>query len=221
MKTLFCSDIHFGHKNVINYCNRPYRDKDGNPDVLAMHAAIVALWNSQVDKDDTVYVLGDVSLNPKWIIELFPLLNGTKILVMGNHDSCFPAHKKHEKMMKKYLIHFKEIYLHKEITLKNGRHVLLSHLPYATEEALKFDTRYISYRPDDKGMVLVHGHLHGHYKKNGRMIDVGLDAHDMKLLTEDDLIALIDDERDFIPSSITEFYKQRNDVRTNMAGMPG
>ena len=84
----------------------------------------------------------------------------------------------------------------------------MSHFPYQTTEGLEYDQRYQEMRPKDEGMVILHGHLHGRYQKYGRMIDLGFDAHG-KILTEEDVISLIDDPRDFIESPLTEYYRSR------------
>jgi calcineurin-like phosphoesterase family protein len=200
------------HRNVITYCNRPYKDVD------EMNEAMVAHWNKTVGKKDIIYILGDFSLNPKVATRFAEILNGYKILISGNHDATFVKHKKHKKMIQKYLDNgFDEVYQNKIITLKNGMNVRLSHLPYRTEEALQYDTRYIDYRPHDDGMFLLHGHLHGRYRKMGRLLDVGIDAH-QKILSEDEVIKFLESNQEFIPSPLTEHYKNRPN-RENMEGM--
>ena len=56
MTTYFTSDLHFGHLNIIRFCDRPF------PGVGAMNSRLVQLWNETVTDDDTVWVLGDVAL---------------------------------------------------------------------------------------------------------------------------------------------------------------
>ena len=92
--------------------------------------------------------------------------------------------------------------------LKNGELVVLSHLPYKNEAGMKYDNRYNDLKCEDTGNYMLHGHLHGRYKKFKNMIDVGWDAHN-KLLSEDEVIALINDPRDFIESPLTSFYEKR------------
>ena len=215
----FTSDLHFGHRNVINYCNRPYKD------IEEMHKGLITIWNNTVKQGDTVYVLGDFSLNPKWSGQMLPLLKGNKILIPGNHDACFNfppkentthaiegAKRRHDKMLERYIKDgWKSIHQTLTYTLKDGRTVLLSHLPYNTEEGREYDQRYLDLRPKDEGMFLLCGHLHGKFIKNINMIDVGIDAHDLQLVSEDDIIRLINDDREYIPSSLTEWYeKNRN-----------
>lgn len=212
----FTSDFHFGHRNVIQYCNRPFAS------VEEMNEKLVQIWNAQVAPTDTVYFLGDFSLNPRYSKEFTNRLNGTKILIHGNHDATFPHkyNRKQVKMLQRYIedgwtsIHDRLVLL-----LTNGRNVLLSHMPYTPAEGdkLNYDVRYLDYRPKDEGMFLLHGHLHKRYLKYGRMIDVGIDGS-FKLLSEDDITALMRSKEDFIPSEITEFYKTRVDDRHNTAG---
>jgi len=216
-KRFFTSDLHFGHKNVIPYCNRPYKD------VEEMHKAIIKMWNKTVRKKDTVYVLGDFSLNPKWSKEIIPLLNGNKILISGNHDATFlfpakentksaieGAERRHKKMCERYIQDgWKSIHQILSLSLKSGHNVLLSHLPFAPKDKEEFDTKYLDLRPKDEGQLLLCGHLHGIFIKYNNMIDVGIDAHEMKLISEDDVIKLINDERNYIPSKLTEYYKTK------------
>lgn len=81
MRVFITSDSHFGHKNIIEYCNRPFADVD------EMNAALIERWNSVVGKDDMVIHLGDVGLGSREKIgEIIRQLNGRKMLIMGNHD---------------------------------------------------------------------------------------------------------------------------------------
>jgi len=77
----FTSDTHFNHRNIIQYCNRPFKD------VNHMNLVLMQNWNERVALDDTVYHLGDFALGPvmRWP-EFVKNLNGYKILVRGNHD---------------------------------------------------------------------------------------------------------------------------------------
>ena len=81
MTTYFTSDTHFGHKNIIKYCDRPFYD------VRTMNRELIRRWNEVVKEDDMVYHLGDFAFLS--IVEAAAVvrqLNGFKILVRGNHD---------------------------------------------------------------------------------------------------------------------------------------
>lgn len=81
-KVFVTSDCHFEHLNAIPYCNRPFRDLDD------MRKYFIYRWNSVVNEEDTVYVLGDFIMgSPKNIHKILPELNGHIILVRGNHDT--------------------------------------------------------------------------------------------------------------------------------------
>jgi calcineurin-like phosphoesterase family protein len=53
-----------------------------------MNEALIHHWNSMVDPEDDIYHLGDFSLglNEQGIQNILRRLNGTKYLVLGNHD---------------------------------------------------------------------------------------------------------------------------------------
>ena len=86
MKRFIISDLHFGHENVIKYCNRPFIDAED------MDNKLIENWNSVVSKNDIVYVLGDFTLSRRMdvIKHYVQALNGFKVLVMGNHDTRKP-----------------------------------------------------------------------------------------------------------------------------------
>ena len=73
------SDTHFGHGNIIEYCNRPFRS------ITEMNDQLIANWNTVVRPEDKVYHLGDVTINSKWL-HLIGQCNGNKVLIKGNHD---------------------------------------------------------------------------------------------------------------------------------------
>jgi calcineurin-like phosphoesterase family protein len=76
-RTFLITDIHFSHPNIKIYCNRPdnYEQK------------LIANWNHLVKPEDEVINLGDVIFhNPSELTNILKQLNGTHILVRGNHD---------------------------------------------------------------------------------------------------------------------------------------
>lgn len=80
----YISDLHFGHKNIITYDNRPFFT------VKEMDSELIENWNSVVTNEDEVYILGDISwLDKEITINIINQLNGKKYLIRGNHDSFF------------------------------------------------------------------------------------------------------------------------------------
>ena len=81
MKIFITADHHFNHKNIIEYCKRPFKT------VEEMNETMIERWNRRVGKDDLVIHLGDFGLgNKEKINEIRKRLNGTIILIKGNHD---------------------------------------------------------------------------------------------------------------------------------------
>ena len=72
--------IHFGHKNIVNFCDRPINHED----------IIMKNWYNVVDWDDTILHLGDVAFGNKeaiqWWSDTIKRLPGKKYLIKGNHD---------------------------------------------------------------------------------------------------------------------------------------
>lgn len=180
-----------------------------------MNEAIVKIWNEQVKPEDEVYVIGDFSLNPKQAGIWTPKLNGTKHLITGNHDACFPHTDRTEirqanLIQKYYDMGWTSVQRIGNLVLSDGTPILMCHFPYRDEWIEKeIDNRYLEYRPVNQETVLLHGHLHGKYIKYKNMIDVGFD-NKLQLFSESEIIELVKDKRELIPSRLTEWYKTRD-----------
>lgn len=154
---LFTSDLHLGHKNILNFCEHRLGwlnliPEDPTELLIAHSEALRDRWNSVVHERDIVWVLGDIAFNSPYWLEIFSQLKGTKYLVRGNHDKFNTS---------VYLKYFKEVFgLHK----KYG--AWLSHAPIHETEL--------------RGSVNLHGHCHSTtpHKLGDRYYDVGVDAND-------------------------------------------
>jgi len=73
------SDHHFFHRNIIKYCNRPFNS------VSEMNEFMIKKWNEKVGDNDIVLHLGDFAFKGR-AREIRNRLNGTIILIRGNHD---------------------------------------------------------------------------------------------------------------------------------------
>ena len=81
MNKFFTSDHHFYHRNVIGYCNRPFKT------VEEMNKVFIDNWNKVVNDIDEVYYLGDFSFGTiDQTKELLSVLKGKKYLIIGSHD---------------------------------------------------------------------------------------------------------------------------------------
>lgn len=167
-KTWFTSDTHFGHKKVIEYCNRPFSS------VEEMDETLIKNWNSRVGQRDTVYHLGDVGWHRgKDLERLLNRLNGDVHLVYGNHDkeirkdgnlqACFASCRD-----------FAEVYVQdpdakgKFGNRKERQKIVLCHF------ALRV------WNKSHHGSWSLYGHSHGSLPDDPRLLsmDVGVDPND-------------------------------------------
>lgn len=80
-KIWFISDTHFGHTNVLKYCNRPFKSIQEHDEILIKN------WNSVVKPGDTIYHLGDFGFTDRdKIKKILRRLMGNKFFIRGNHD---------------------------------------------------------------------------------------------------------------------------------------
>jgi calcineurin-like phosphoesterase family protein len=77
-RTWFTSDTHFGHSNIIKYCNRPFKNVD------EMNEVLIYNFNELVKEDDDVYHLGDFAFQKH--ANYVRRLNGNQHLIKGNHE---------------------------------------------------------------------------------------------------------------------------------------
>lgn len=157
-KVFVWSDLHFGHKNIIQYSERPF------PDVPTMDQHLIDNFNEYVGPDDISIWVGDVAFyRDDHARSLLYKCNGKKILVVGNHDF--------EKRNLKKLA-FNEVHLLYWIRTERAN-LLFTHYPMDMS----------TFTPD---WVNVHGHEHIHtyqygaYGKSLRHINVNCEIHGYK-----------------------------------------
>lgn len=180
----FSSDWHIGHENSIKFDNRPYRDLDH------MHSELIKNFNKQVPIDGLTYFMGDIVTHSASLTKtVIDQLNGTKILIVGNHDknyeSCYNAGFD-------AVMHQTTIYIQKE-------RVTLSHCPLLRvfredTSTMKGNTegelwhgefRNKRFAVPDNGQFHLHGHIHSpnggkSAKLLDRQMDVGLPANNYR-----------------------------------------
>jgi calcineurin-like phosphoesterase family protein len=181
------SDNHFGHFNVIGYCNRPFKD------IIEMQEAMIDNWNRVVDKEDTVLHLGDFSMDPQQAPKILPRLNGYKSLSSGNHDKCWKGQDRWRYFYNQ--AGFITVYCRGEESKLQykGREFLLSHLPYTNR-----DERFLEYKPEDLGLVLLCGHVHEKWAqlrsdKGTLQINVGVDVRNFTPISIDEIMEICND----------------------------
>jgi len=81
VKFYFTADTHFGHHNIIEYTNRPFKS------VEHMDMELNRRWNERVTDEDIVYHLGDFAFRKIMRVQDYlDQLNGEVIIIRGNHD---------------------------------------------------------------------------------------------------------------------------------------
>lgn len=151
MSIFWTADTHWGHGNVIKYCNRPFAS------VEEMDEEMVRRWNEVVGQDDTIYHLGDFAMGKTAAPTILNRLNGHKHLVYGNHDSKQTRELPQWETSQPYL----EINVDKQF-------IVMCHY--------KFDVFNRSHR----GGIQLYGHSHNSIPPNDRQLDVGVDAWDFR-----------------------------------------
>jgi calcineurin-like phosphoesterase family protein len=198
MTLYFTSDHHFGHRNIIDYCERPFES------VEEMTEIMIDRWNEVVHTKDTVYYGGDLSMGARKgtnIGEILSRLNGYKILMPGNHDECFRMRKKWRGWESAYLFAgFHEIIDEYWIDLEiQGQNFRFSHFPYGAEDHTS-EARFVECRPPDEGDWLICGHIHEKWKVKDKQINIGVDVWDFYPVHEDALIQIVRDHDEDISS---------------------
>jgi len=196
----FTSDWHIGHEKVISYSNRPFNNVDH------MSETLIKRYNSTVPKNGVCYFLGDMGFCSKEILhKVISSLNGTKVLVLGNHD------KKTQGM---YNLGFDVVMYGATLLIANKR-VTLSHCPLlgVYREVVDKD-KGVNWHGDikesrkiftcsDEGQYHLHGHIHSpnsnkSEKIAGKQYDVGVDANKFTPVSESQIeswIMLTEKER--------------------------
>jgi len=169
----FTSDHHFGHENIIRFCNRPFEN------VQEMNAVMIERWNEKVKPKDTVYHLGDFALTYKENLEtILKQLNGNIHLIKGNHEGSAMQLPHYFKWIKEY----HEVKL-KDPDTKNGtRRIMLFHYAMRT------------WRGAGRGNWHLYGHSHGNLPDldDQYCFDIGVDSHDFYPLSYEEVKAIME-----------------------------
>lgn len=177
----FSADWHIGHENSIKFDNRPFRDLDH------MHSELIKNFNKQVPVDGLTYFLGDIATHSAELTkQVIEQLNGTKIIVVGNHD------KNYESL---YNAGFAAV-MHNATVFIQKERVTMSHCPLTGTfredttdmkgsilgENWHGETRNKRFSVPDEGQFHLHGHIHSpnggkSTKILNRQFDCGLPAN--------------------------------------------
>ncbi len=166
----YMSDLHFGHKNILDLCNRPFSN------VEDMNRYMVNKINEICKKEDTLYILGDVASSTGYIVPLLRQINCQLVLIVGNHDL-------HQLEYSSFRKCFKDICYYKTVSDGDYR-IFLSHYPLA-----EWDGFY-------RGNYLFYGHVHNATTGGAAImqmfpqaVNVGVDVQNFLPHTAEELIS--------------------------------
>lgn len=162
----FISDPHFGHKNIIKYCDRPFSNVEEQTEEM------IKRYNEKVSPSETCLWLGDCFFGKnKFSKEIMERLNGRKVLVRGNHDPDNP----HDCVRRGF-----DWVVNKMFARWEDRNIVLIHYDQQFVQS-PWDDRYAERRHKlnfEKMEVVIHGHTHQKSKVLLNQIHVGVDAWD-------------------------------------------
>lgn len=156
----FTADLHFGHENIIKQCKRPFNN------VGQMDSELIKNWNSVINTDDEVYILGDFTMKSAHAAHgYFSALNGKKYLIAGNHDIFTDEFEMYYGDLEWIKDYYKLSY--------KGMEFVLFHYP-----VLEWENK-------GSGSIHLYGHVHNNKKwleqtkqPDGRCMNVGVDVND-------------------------------------------
>ena len=164
----FISDSHFGHKNIIKYCSRPFEN------VVEMNNEMINRWNSVVKETDRIFVVGDMFLcDEDSATKIMSQLKGYKVLIAGNHDD------RKSVMLR---IGFKEYHRELSYSLRDKLTILLKHYPHPDKVTLGAGYER-----------LMHGHIHNPPHLDGLKINVAADLINFTPVSEDYVFRCLSD----------------------------
>jgi calcineurin-like phosphoesterase family protein len=172
-KIFFTSDHHFGHNNIIKFSNRPFEN------VEEMNEVLIEKWNSKINPEDEVYHLGDFGMtkDTEQIANILDKLNGTKYLIVGNHEGPALVNRKKFKWVKDYF----------ELKVKD------SDCSNGVQRIVLFHYAMRVWRGDSRGIWHLYGHSHGNLpdKEDKLAFDIGVDCHDFYPLAYEEVKAIM------------------------------
>lgn len=141
----FTSDQHFGHKGMVNFTRHDGTKLRPFYSVEEMNETLVYNYNKVVKPGDIVYFLGDVFLH-KGQSAIISRLNGTKKLILGNHDKeDVNFYRKHFTWVRAYGL--------------NVNRLIMSHIPIHPESLGRWRAN-------------LHGHTHYRCLDDPRYVNV-------------------------------------------------
>ena len=176
-KIFFTSDSHYGHENIIKFCDRPFKN------IEEMDYKLIENWNKKVPQDGLVFHLGDFAWGGyEFWKKIRDQLNGEIILIKGNHDQKNMSTTAEQEL-------FTHVTWQMFIQVEN-RKLWLNHYPFLCYAGV--------YREPHKLIYQLYGHVHSGPNKKGQDIprlvhtypmqyDVGVDNNNYEPISWEEL----------------------------------
>lgn len=173
----FISDTHFDHEKLVKLCKYPFAN------VEEYNETVIRNWNKVVTPADTVYHLGDFGFH-KDLLRIITRLNGSLILICGNHD---------RNNIKNIMHRFSVVKDLHETHVGEARHpVVMCHYPMQ------------SWNRSHYGAFHLHGHCHGSMQPYGRRMDVGCMLHGWAPVSETKVIEVLGSQEFIAPVHVMD-----------------
>jgi len=190
------SDQHWDHNNIIRFCDRPFRT------IHHMVEEMIARHNDRVAPGDTVWHLGDFSLDPRTVSRILPRLNGHHNLVVGNHDAIHPS-RSEGKRTRWALTYseagFRTVATDVYLPLPGLGVARMCHMPYKGDSRDCHVDRHEKWRPvPGNEDILLHGHVHGKWRTASRMVNVGVDVWDWRPVSLEEVVAAVETSQNLL-----------------------
>lgn len=171
MSVYFTSDEHFGHANIIKFCNRPFTGVDD------MQEKLIENHNNVVKAGDRVYHLGDMfwrTTSDAQAISILSRLNGQHYYILGNHEEVINRNSS----LRNAFIWVKDTFNLKISGLPN---IWLSHYAHRV------------WNGSHRWAYHLYGHTHAALPEDGSLsIDVGVDARNFYPISIDEVVTIME-----------------------------
>ncbi|WP_298260877.1 metallophosphoesterase [uncultured Litoreibacter sp.] len=165
MTIWYTADTHFGHENIMRFCNRPFVSAS------QMDAAMLENMWKVVGPEDQLWILGDFAFGSRakdsaYVAQIFNQLPGAeRHLVVGNHD-----HKPTLELPWDSVSQFAELRDGPQNQLNT-----LCHYPMITWNHAR------------RGALQLFGHVHNNWRGSRNSVNVGVDVWDFMPITFADI----------------------------------
>ncbi len=162
MKTYLIGCTHFGDEKILSYLDDNGKQLRPFKSLTEMENTLINNYNSTVEDQDLCYFVGDIAENLEGL-ELISELNGTKILIAGNHDT---------QKTSTYLRYFKQV---------RGAVVLPQHKIIVQHYPIHSECLY-------EGWTTIHAHTHHKSVEDPRYFSVCPEVNNYHPVDLEDII---------------------------------